>query len=101
MSTLQELLQQKKAIDQKIAALRLEERHGAIAKVRALLAEHGLTVDDIQANAGKAVKSGSTKKVAAKYRDSQTGATWTGRGLKPRWLNQALADGKVLSDFAV
>lgn len=102
MSALQELLDQKKSLDQQITALRLAERQEAISKVRALMAEHGLTATDFQGNATvKVAKTGAAKKVAAKYRDSQTGSTWTGRGLKPRWLTQALADGKSLSDFAV
>lgn len=101
MSTLQELLDQKKSLDQKITALRLAERQEAISKVRALMGEHGLTAADLQASpAGKTAK-GSTKKVAAKYRDLQTGATWTGRGLKPRWLSEALSQGKNLADFAL
>lgn len=37
----------------------------------------------------------------AAYRDPQTGQTWTGRGLKPKWLAVALEQGKKLSDFQV
>lgn len=40
-------------------------------------------------------------KPVAKYRDPATGATWTGRGLKPKWLAVALAAGKTLADFEV
>ena len=102
MSTLQELLDQKNALDRKINELRTAERQEAISKVRALMAEHGLTATDLQGtSSAKAAKAGSIKKVAAKYRDPSTGSTWTGRGLKPRWLSQALADGKALADFAV
>ncbi len=39
--------------------------------------------------------------VAPKYRDSITGATWTGRGKQPKWLAQALAGGKSLQDFII
>lgn len=35
----------------------------------------------------------------AKYIDPQTGQTWSGRGLKPRWLAEALANGHKLSEF--
>ena len=102
MSTLQELLDQKKALDQQIATMRLAERQEAISRVRALMAEHELTATDIQGNASvKGTRAGSSKKVAAKFRDSQTGATWTGRGLKPRWLSEALSQGKNLADFAI
>lgn len=38
-------------------------------------------------------------KVPVKYRNAATGESWTGRGLRPRWLVQALEDGKTLADF--
>jgi hypothetical protein len=34
------------------------------------------------------------------YRDPESGQTWSGRGLKPKWLAEALAGGKTLADFA-
>ena len=37
----------------------------------------------------------------AQYRDPATGQTWTGRGLKPKWLVAALEQGKPLADFQV
>jgi DNA-binding protein H-NS len=40
-------------------------------------------------------------KVAAKYRDPASGKTWSGRGLKPRWLSEAIAAGKQLTDFSI
>lgn len=39
-------------------------------------------------------------KVLPKYKDSE-GNTWTGRGLKPRWLQAAITSGKRLEDFLV
>ena len=44
-------------------------------------------------------KGQSLGKVAPKYRDPQTGSTWSGRGLKPRWLSAALAAGRSLDEF--
>lgn len=37
----------------------------------------------------------------AQYRDPASGQTWTGRGLKPKWLAVALEQGKSLADFQV
>lgn len=37
----------------------------------------------------------------AQYRDPASGQTWTGRGLKPKWLAVALQQGKTLGDFEV
>jgi len=40
------------------------------------------------------------KKVPPKYR-SPSGETWAGRGAKPRWLVDAIKDGKKLDDFLI
>jgi DNA-binding protein H-NS len=40
------------------------------------------------------------RKVAAKYR-GPSGETWSGRGLKPRWLVASLKGGKKLDDFLI
>jgi len=47
----------------------------------------------------KAAKTRQGKSPAVRYRDPDTGHTWTGRGLQPRWLKDALANGRKLSDF--
>ena len=53
MSSLQDLLAQRAEIEKKIADVQREERATAINKVRAMMAEFGLTAADI---AGKAAK---------------------------------------------
>jgi len=42
----------------------------------------------------------SRRQPAVAYRDPESGQTWSGRGLKPKWLAAALASGKTLADFA-
>lgn len=82
-----DLLAQREALEQAIAQARQNEIASAVAKVRELVAEHGLSVQDIFP--GRASKSGAAKaasKVAAKYRDPATGQTWTGRGKAPKWI---------------
>jgi DNA-binding protein H-NS len=104
MSTVAELMAQKAEIEKKIAEAQREERSSAIAQVRALMAQHGLTVADLSSRTTSAPRAAATKavsKVAAKYRDPVTGNTWSGRGLKPNWLKAALDGGKTLADFAV
>ncbi len=53
------------------------------------------------AKGGKGKSSMKGKKVAPKFRNKATGETWSGRGLKPRWLSAAIDAGKKLTDFAV
>lgn len=99
MPTIHELLEQKAALESQIAEARRAERADAIAKVRALMAEHGLSVADLTAKANPAGRSGI--KVAPKYRNADTGDTWSGRGLHPKWLKAALASGRKLEEFAI
>jgi len=99
MANLSELLAQKAALEKQIAQTQREDRERAIAQVKTLMAEYGLTAGDLKARRG--AKPGGGKKVAAKFHNKATGETWSGRGLQPRWLKAALAAGKKLSDFAV
>jgi DNA-binding protein H-NS len=103
MATLKKLLAQKAALDKQIEEIKRRERGGALARVKALMAETGLTVADLAAAKGKplAAKVRKGAKVAVKYRDAATGDTWTGRGLQPRWLRAALAAGRKIDDFKV
>jgi len=104
VATLQELMAQREALERQIDQTKKQEHGEAIEKVRALMAEYGLTVADLgsRAPAAKTKKSKSSgNKVAAKYRNASTGESWSGRGLQPRWLKAALASGRKLSDFAV
>jgi DNA-binding protein H-NS len=59
--TYKELLQQREALEQAIAAARKNEISNALAKVRELVAEYGLTAQDIFPSRG--VKASSTKSV--------------------------------------
>ncbi len=98
--SLSELLAQKSALDRAIQEARAADMAQAFARVRQLMSEHGLTVADLATKS--APKAGGTgKKVAPKYRDPVSGATWTGRGLKPKWLQAALDAGKLAADFAI
>jgi len=90
MSTYQELLEQKKSLDQQIAAARKTEAKQALETVHALIAEFGFTAQ--QVFPWKA----PVKTVQAKYRDPQTGATWSGRGRAPKWI-----EGKEREAFEV
>ena len=103
-ASLQELLAQRAEIEKQIADAQREERGSAIAKIKALMAEFGLTAADITAKttAVRATGTGkSTGKVAAKFRNAATGETWSGRGLQPKWLKAALASGASLEDFTI
>jgi DNA-binding protein H-NS len=56
--------------------------------------------DGGDANGGGKWSRGPRKKVVPKFRGPD-GETWTGRGMKPRWLTSALNEGKQLNDFLI
>ena len=108
MATLADLIAQREKLDVQIQETSAATRADAVTTIRALMEENGLTVADLRVGKGengaskRAGKSGAPtgKKVAAKYRDG-AGNSWSGRGLQPRWLKSALAEGKTLKDFEV
>jgi DNA-binding protein H-NS len=89
MSKLQELIAEKARLESEISALMAAGRRDAVEQVRALIKEHALTAEEI----GLGASSGSTRsaparsKVAPKYRDPETGAVWSGRGVAPKWIS--------------
>ncbi|MGN6826415.1 H-NS histone family protein [Paucibacter sp. M5-1] len=98
MMTLNDLLKQREALEAQIEELQNSSRNQAIAEVRALMREHGLTVQDL---AGRASKEAKASTVAPKFRDLSTGQTWSGRGLQPKWLKAAVEGGATLDSFRV
>ncbi len=75
-----------------------QERDEAIRKIRSIADEVGLSLDELVSSQKGKAKS----KAQVKYRDPNNPEnTWAGRGRKPRWLEQALEQGKKLEDFAV
>ena len=102
MTNLSTLIAQRTALEEQIKTLTETQRAGAIEQITAMMREHGLTSADFRTGTRGASKpkSSDTKKVAAKYRDS-AGNSWSGRGLKPKWLQAAIASGKKIDEFAV
>ena len=104
MSSLQDLLAQRAEIEKKIADVQREAHGNAVAKVRAMMAEFGLSAADIAGRTPAVRVAGAAKapsKVPAKYRNAATGDAWSGRGLQPKWLKSALAAGAKIEDFAL
>lgn len=112
MTTYQELLAQKSILEKQAAELerqlqeaRKAERADVISQIRQLMTQNGLTVEDLGGHVGgaKARKTSSSagRTVAPKYRDPGTGNTWSGRGLKPKWVEAALAGGKTLDQLKI
>lgn len=99
-TSLGDLIAQKDALERQIRVAQTQAKTEAVAQVHELMSLHGLTPADLVAPARKqGGKSGA--KVEPKYRDPATGSTWSGRGLKPKWLTAAIEAGKSIQDFAL
>lgn len=96
MTTLAELIKQKEALEAQITNTRQTELADAISKVKALVAEHGLTQKDVFVGSKGTKKSSGRSKAAPKYRDPLSSHTWSGRGKAPKWI-----DGQERSKFLI
>jgi DNA-binding protein H-NS len=104
MSKIKALIDARAELETRIATMQRDARAINIAKVRAAMAEFGVTAADIKgkATAGRASTAVKPKRqIAAKYHNAATGDSWAGRGKQPRWLTAALASGAKITDFAV
>jgi len=68
-----------------------EEKAQAIEAARAMIDSYGITAKDLGLDKAPKGKTGpkAGNKIAPKYRDPQSGATWSGRGKTPKWINGA------------
>ncbi len=95
MLSYSELQAQIAELQKKADAARANEIAGAKAEIAKIMKDFGLTIADF----GGTMRPKSSKvrePVAVKYKNLETGATWTGRGRVPLWLK-----GKNKDDFLV
>ena len=98
MASYQEILSQIEELKHKAQEARKQEMSGALAEIKRLMAEFGITVGDITGKAGKAKSKGGA---AAKYRDPASGKTWSGRGRRPAWVVELEKQGKSLDSCRI
>lgn len=80
-----------------------------LREIREKVAALGLSVDALLGRSeakgrgpGKlGRKGGSRAPVAAKFKNPESGETWSGRGRAPRWLTAAEQQGRKREEFAV
>ncbi|MEW5769955.1 MAG: H-NS histone family protein [Pseudomonadota bacterium] len=98
MASYQEILNQIETLKRQAEDVRKQEMANAIADVKRIMAEYGITPADLGL-AGRPAAKGKRATVAAKYRDPASGKTWSGRGRKPAWVAALLAEGKNLDAY--
>jgi DNA-binding protein H-NS len=96
MESYKELRAKAQELMKQAEAARRAEIATVVADIQVKMKEYGITVDDL-----KGAKKGKGKPVAAKYYDSATGQSWSGRGRSPKWLVDAEAKGSSRDAFLV
>ena len=88
MTTYAELQEKIAALQSQAEELRKRELAEIIADVKQKIAAYGLSAADLgfQSSRESAAPQKTKTALKAKYRDPATGATWTGRGKAPRWI---------------
>lgn len=93
-------------VEKEIKARQQQELKKAREQILAIAQDVGLPVEALMSakagKSGKAAKSGKTGQSIgiAQYRNPADNAqTWTGRGRKPKWVIDALSNGKNLGDL--
>lgn len=100
MSSLADLLRQREQLDVEIERIRHAEKQAVIESLRALIATYQIDIHKTL-GATRAAAKATTGSLPAKYRNTETGESWTGRGPRPKWLKRALESGKDLAAFMV
>lgn len=104
---LKKLVEQRQALDASIEMLQKEMRQEAMNRAAQILADAGMTLEDLivaykrRSPQSSKRANGTKKPIKAKYINRETGESWVGIGKRPTWLNNAIASGKKLEDFQV
>lgn len=100
-SSISDLEALQKDIASAIEARKEKEVNDARIHVRELAASLGISLEELIAEPTKPNKK-AVKKAEVKYRNPENHEqSWTGRGLKPKWLVAAIEAGATLESFAV
>ena len=100
MESYQDVVAKIAELQRQAEELKKQERKAVIKEVKTKIAEFGLTAADLGL-AGKQAIAKAPSAVKAKYRNPVTGETWSGRGIAPRWVQDAERAGKARESFLI
>jgi|SRR3954468_12695612 DNA-binding protein H-NS len=95
--SLEELQALARDVETEVVTRRAAEKERVLNQIRELAGSLGMTPEELLRE-----ERGGSSAVAPKYRHPDNpGLTWSGRGKRPTWINEALASGKTLDDLAI
>lgn len=100
MDELEQIQKQIAELQQKAQEIALAKRLPVLEDVKNKIKLYSFTAKELGfGGVEKTTEDKRSLPVAIKYRSGDL--TWTGRGRKPKWLEEKLATGAKLEDFAV
>lgn len=87
MATYRQLTEQLAKVQAQMAAAREKEMAAVIAQIKEQIAEYGITAEELGFSSKRTLKSKPVG-LPPKYRNPDTGQTWSGRGRTPSWLGK-------------
>lgn len=98
----QQLEKQIQKLQRKMRTLHTRQRRPVINSIIKSMQEYGITPDEItEAFERRQKRATTTSSTPARYKNPETGDTWTGRGRPPRWIVEAEAKGKKRASFLI
>ena len=94
-----ELVQLQKDLLHEIPRRMAAEKQKVVDDLKKMAADRGFNLHELLGSVPKSAK-GTRGQVAAKYR-SADGKEWSGRGRKPTWVVEHIANGGKLEDLAI
>jgi DNA-binding protein H-NS len=95
--SIEELQNLARDIEVEIVNRRVMEKERVLNQMRELASSLGLSLEEFLRQEGI-----SSNTVAVKFRHPENPSlTWSGRGKRPAWVNEALASGKTLEDLSI
>ncbi len=92
----EELVSLQKDVKKALATYEDRRRKEALIEMQEVARKHGLDLSDVV----KSSKKGAVS--APKYRHPENPElTWAGRGRQPRWIKEAIEDGRTLDDMRI
>lgn len=85
-------------VERAISSFEDRQKTKAREELEAFARERGYNLGELAAMAAVKKRKPATAKFA---NPANSDETWSGRGRRPRWVEQALASGKVLEDLAI
>lgn len=103
--TMKELIALRSRIETAIERFEKKDKAAALAKLKKTAKGMGFSFDELVGSPRRSKKRAAPKKAAPKvvkyYDPDYPSNTWSGRGARPAWLREQIANGQTLDAFKV